>query len=162
MKKYTRQTKILELISKSEVETQEELAEALKNMGIDVTQATISRDIKELRLVKVMSKSGKYKYATIGQSQEGITDRLNKIFENSVVSIDNAMNMIIIKTIPGAAQICASAIDYMGIDEIVGTIAGDDNVFVAVRDMAHVDSVLQEFKNGAQVVAVLVDSHDLE
>ena len=93
-----------------------------------------------------MSKSGKYKYATIGQSQEGITDRLNKIFENSVVSIDNAMNMIIIKTIPGAAQICASAIDYMGIDEIVGTIAGDDNVFVAVRDMAHVDSVLQEFK----------------
>ncbi|HNZ82244.1 MAG TPA: arginine repressor [Sedimentibacter sp.] len=146
MKKYTRQTKILELISKSEVETQEELAEALKNMGIDVTQATISRDIKELRLVKVMSKSGKYKYATIGQSQEGITDRLNKIFENSVVSIDNAMNMIIIKTIPGAAQICASAIDYMGIDEIVGTIAGDDNVFVAVRDMAHVDSVLQEFK----------------
>lgn len=146
MKKYTRQTKILELISKSEVETQEELAEALKNMGIDVTQATISRDIKELRLVKVMSKSGKYKYATIGQSQEGITDRLNKIFENSVVSIDNAMNMIIIKTIPGAAQICASAIDYMGIDEIVGTIAGDDNVFVAVRDMEHVDSVLQEFK----------------
>ena len=146
MKKYTRQTKILELISKSEVETQEELADALKSMGIDVTQATISRDIKELRLVKVMSKSGKYKYATIGQSQEGITDRLNKIFENSVVSIDNAMNMIIIKTIPGAAQICASAIDYMGIDEIVGTIAGDDNVFVAVRDMAHVDLVLQEFK----------------
>ncbi len=146
MKKYTRQTKILELISKSEVETQEELAEALKNMGIDVTQATISRDIKELRLVKVMSKNGKYKYATIGQSQEGITDRLNKIFENSVVSIDNAMNLIIIKTIPGAAQICASAIDYMGVDEIVGTIAGDDNVFVAVRDMAHIDTVLQEFK----------------
>ncbi len=146
MKKYTRQTKILELISKSEVETQEELAEALKNMGIDVTQATISRDIKELRLVKVMSKSGRYKYATIGQSQEGITDRLNKIFENSVVSIDNAMNMVIIKTIPGAAQICASAIDFMGIDEIVGTIAGDDNVFVAIRDMEHVEHVLQEFK----------------
>ncbi|MDD2496061.1 MAG: arginine repressor [Tissierellia bacterium] len=146
MKKYTRQTKILELISKSEVETQEELAEVLKNMGIDVTQATISRDIKELRLVKVMSKSGKYKYATIGQSQEGITDRLNKIFENSVVSIDNAMNMIILKTIPGAAQICASAIDFMGIEEIVGTLAGDDNVFVAVKDMEHVDDVLQEFR----------------
>ena len=146
MKKYTRQTKILELISKSEVETQEELAESLKNMGIDVTQATISRDIKELRLVKVMAKSGKYKYATISQSQEGITDRLNKIFENSVVSIDNAMNIIILKTIPGAAQICASAIDYMGIDEIVETLAGDDNVFVAVRKMEQVDHVLQEFK----------------
>ena len=146
MKKYTRQTKILELISKSEIETQEELAEGLKAMGIDVTQATISRDIKELRLVKVMSKSGKYKYATIGQSQEGITDRLNKIFENSVVSIDNAMNIVVIKTIPGAAQICASAIDYMGIDEIVGTLAGDDNVFVAIRNLEDVDYVLQEFK----------------
>jgi transcriptional regulator of arginine metabolism len=146
MKKYTRQTKILELISKSEVETQEELAEGLKAMGIDVTQATISRDIKELRLVKVMSKSGKYKYATIGQSQEGITDRLNKIFENSIVSIDNAMNIIVIKTIPGAAQICASAIDYMGVDEVVGTLAGDDNVFVAIRTLEDVDYVMQEFK----------------
>lgn len=146
MKKYTRQSKILELISKKEVETQEELAEGLKAMGIDVTQATISRDIKELRLVKVMSKNGKYKYATIGQSQEGITDRLYKIFENSVVSIDNAMNVVVIKTIPGAAQICASAIDYMGVDEIVGTLAGDDTVFVAIRSMESVEYVLQEFK----------------
>lgn len=146
MKKYTRQSKILELISKREVETQEELAEGLKAMGIDVTQATISRDIKELRLVKVMSKNGKYKYATIGQSQEGITDRLYKIFENSVVSIDNAMNIVVIKTIPGAAQICASAIDYMGVDEIVGTLAGDDTVFVAIRNLESVEYVLQEFK----------------
>ena len=146
MKKYTRQTKILELISKKEIETQEELAEGLKAMGIDVTQATISRDIKELRLVKVMSKNGKYKYATIGQSQEGITDRLNKIFENSVVSIDNAMNIIILKTIPGAAQICASAIDYMGVDDIVGTLAGDDTVFVAIRTMDDIENVLEEFK----------------
>jgi transcriptional regulator of arginine metabolism len=146
MKKYTRQTKILELISKREIETQEELAEGLKAMGIDVTQATISRDIKELRLVKVMSKSGKYKYATIGQSQEGITDRLYKIFENSVVSIDNAMNIIVLKTIPGAAQICASAIDYMGVDEIVGTLAGDDTVFVAIRSLESVEYVLDEFK----------------
>lgn len=146
MKKYTRQTKILELISKKEVETQEELAEGLKAMGIDVTQATISRDIKELRLVKVMSKNGKYKYATIGQSQEGITDRLYKIFENSVVSIDNAMNIVVLKTIPGAAQICASAIDYMGVDEIVGTLAGDDTVFVAIRTMEDIEQVLEEFK----------------
>ncbi len=146
MKKYTRQTKILELISKKEVETQEELADGLKAMGIDVTQATISRDIKELRLVKVMSKSGKYKYATIGQNQEGITDRLYKIFENSVVSIDNAMNTIVLRTIPGAAQICASAIDYMGVDDIVGTLAGDDTVFVAIRTVEAVERVLEEFK----------------
>ncbi|HBD63970.1 MAG TPA: arginine repressor [Clostridiales bacterium] len=146
MKKYTRQTKILELISKQEIETQEELADGLKAMNIDVTQATISRDIKELRLVKVMSKNGKYKYATIGQSQEGITDRLYKIFENSVVSIDNAMNIIVLKTIPGAAQICASAIDYMGVEDIVGTLAGDDTVFVAIRSLEKVDYVLDEFK----------------
>ncbi len=146
MKKYTRQTKILELISKQEIETQEELADGLKAMSIDVTQATISRDIKELRLVKVMSKNGKYKYATIGQSQEGITDRLYKIFENSVVSIDNAMNIIVLKTIPGAAQICASAIDYMGVEDIVGTLAGDDTVFVAIRSLEKVDYVLDEFK----------------
>jgi transcriptional regulator of arginine metabolism len=146
MKKYTRQSKILELISRKEIETQEDLADGLKALGIDVTQATISRDIKELRLVKVMSKSGKYKYATIGQSQEGITDRLNKIFENSVVSIEAAVNIIVIKTIPGAAQICASAIDYMGLDEIAGTLAGDDTVFVAIKTTESVQYVLQEFK----------------
>lgn len=146
MKKYTRQSKILELISRKEIETQEELAEGLKFMGIEVTQATISRDIKELRLVKVMAKSGKYKYATISQSREGITDRLNKIFENSVVSIDNAQNIIVIKTIPGAAQICASAIDYMSIDDIVGTIAGDDTIFVVIKDMENIEHVLSEFK----------------
>lgn len=146
MKKYTRQSKILELIAIKEIETQEELADGLKSMGIDVTQATISRDIKELRLVKVMAKSGKYKYATIGQSQEGITDRLNKIFENSVVSIDAAVNIVVIRTIPGAAQICASAIDYMGVDDIAGTLAGDDTVFVVVRNLENVDYVLQEFR----------------
>ena len=146
MKKYTRQSKILELITRKEIETQEELADSLKAMGIDVTQATISRDIKELRLVKVMAKSGKYRYATISQSQEGITDRLNKIFENSVVSIDNALNIVVIRTIPGAAQICASAIDYMGIDDIVGTLAGDDTVFIAIRDLDCIDHVLNEFK----------------
>ncbi|HBB28214.1 MAG TPA: arginine repressor [Clostridiales bacterium] len=146
MKKYTRQSKILELISKREIETQEELAEGLKSMDIDVTQATISRDIKELRLVKTMSKSGKHKYTTIGQSQEGITDRLNKIFENSVVSIDNALNIIVIKTIPGAAQICASAIDYMGLDNLAGTLAGDDTVFVAVKSLESVCEILDEFR----------------
>lgn len=146
MNKYSRQSKILEIITRKEIETQEELSDMLKSLGIDVTQATISRDIKELRLVKVMTKSGKYSYATISQSQEGITERLNKIFENSVVSIDNALNIIIIKTIPGAAQICASAIDYMGIGNIAGSIAGDDTIFVAIKNLENVDSVLTAFK----------------
>ncbi|GEM_PF-3490268 len=93
-----------------------------------------------------MSKSGKHKYTTIGQSQEGITDRLNKIFENSVVSIDNALNIVVIKTIPGAAQICASAIDYMGLDNLAGTLAGDDTVFVAVKSLESVCEILDEFR----------------
>ncbi len=146
MKKYTRQSKILELISKREIETQEELAEGLREMNIEVTQATISRDIKELRLVKTTAKSGKHKYTTIGQSQEGVTERLNKIFENSVVSITNAMNIVVIKTIPGAAPICASAIDFMDIDNMVGCLAGDDTIFVTVKDMEYVEDVLEALR----------------
>ncbi len=146
MKKYTRQLKILEMITSSEIETQEELADGLKSMNIDVTQATISRDIKELRLIKTVSKSGKQKYATIAQSQEGIAERLNKMFENSVVSIDEAMNIIIIKTIPGAAQICASAIDYMGLENVAGTLAGNDSVFVAIKSLEAVSEIMEEFR----------------
>jgi len=134
MKKYTRQTKILELINEKEIETQEELAKELKNAGIEVTQATISRDIKELRLIKVTSKSGKYKYGTIQESQNSISDRLVRIFKNSIITIEISGNLIIIKTIPGAAQICGSAIDSLQFGSIIGSIAGDDTVFIAVRD----------------------------
>jgi len=134
MKKYTRQTKILELINEKEIETQEELAKELKNAGIEVTQATISRDIKELRLIKVTSKSGKYKYGTIQESQNSISDRLVRIFKNSIITIEVSGNLIIIKTIPGAAQICGSAIDSLKFGSIIGSIAGDDTVFIAVRD----------------------------
>ena len=91
MKKYARQSKILELIEKDEIETQEELAEYLKRIDVDVTQATVSRDIRELRLVKVLSNSGKYKYAPINQHNEGTTDRLIKIFKNSIVSLSFAV-----------------------------------------------------------------------
>jgi transcriptional regulator of arginine metabolism len=142
MKKYARQSKILELINEREVETQEDLATALKELGIDVTQATISRDIKELRLIKVTSKTGKYKYGTIEESQNSISDRLVRIFKNSIVSIDSAMSIVVIRTIPGAAQICGSAIDSLQIPEIGGTIAGDDTVFVAVRSLEAVDDII--------------------
>ncbi|MDW7667608.1 MAG: arginine repressor [Bacillota bacterium] len=134
MKKYTRQTKILELINEKEIETQEELAEELKKAGIKVTQATISRDIKELRLIKVTSKTGKYKYGTIQESQNSISDRLVRIFKNSIITIETSGNLVIIKTIPGAAQICGSAIDSLQFSSIVGSIAGDDTVFIAVKD----------------------------
>ena len=142
MKKYTRQSKILEIITEKEIETQEELAEELEKMGIKVTQATISRDIKELRLIKVTSKNGKYKYGTIEESQNSISDRLVRIFKNSIINIDAAGYLIVIKTIPGAAQICGSAIDSLQIPEAAGTIAGDDTVFLAIKDIHAADDII--------------------
>lgn len=146
MNKFTRQAKILEIISSNDIETQDELTGILKNMDIDVTQATVSRDIKELRLVKSIGKSGKNRYSTISQSQEGISERLNKIFENSVISIEDALDMIVIKTIPGAAQICASAIDNMGLECVAGTIAGNNTTFVAIRTEKGKKFLLNEFR----------------
>ncbi|NBI06638.1 arginine repressor [Senegalia massiliensis] len=145
MKKYVRQSKIIDLINHNEIETQEELAKFLRESGIEVTQATVSRDIKELRLVKVMSKAGKYKYAAIGQNQDGITERLVNIFKNSIVSIKVAGHILVLKTIPGAAQISASAIDNLNVKEIIGTIAGDDTVFVAITDVDKIDDILDTF-----------------
>lgn len=146
MKKYARQRKILELIEAYEIETQEELSEHLKRTGIDITQATISRDIKELRLVKVLSKSGKYKYAVMDENIEGATERLIKIFKSSIIGFDIAGYILVIKTLPGAAQVCASAIDTLKVEHVVGTIAGDDTIFIAVSDMKYVDSVVKTFQ----------------
>ncbi|WP_352420037.1 arginine repressor [Proteiniborus sp.] len=145
MKKYARQSKILELIENNEIETQEELADYLKKLGIEVTQATVSRDIRELRLIKVLAKSGKYKYAAMGQNAEGTTDRLIKIFKNSIVSVDIAGHLLVVKTLPGAAQICGSAVDSLGIEEIVGTIAGDDTIFIAISNSNKIEEIREIF-----------------
>lgn len=145
MKKFTRQGKILELIKKYDIETQEELAEHLKNIGITVTQATVSRDIKELRLVKVLTKNGKYKYSVTKNNHEGTTDRLISIFRNSIISIEPAGNIVVIKTLPGAAQISASAVDVLNFTEVVGTIAGDDCIFIAVKDSETAQNVIDRF-----------------
>ncbi len=147
MKKYARQSKILELIDKSEIETQEELAENLKTINIDVTQATVSRDIRELRLVKVLSSSGKYKYAPINNNVEGTSSRLIKIFKNSIVSVSIAGHMLVVKTLPGAAQICASAVDSLGLEDIAGSIAGDDTIFVAISDIDRVKEIASTLKS---------------
>lgn len=146
MKKYARHSKILELIETNEIETQEELADYLKKLGIEVTQATVSRDIRELRLVKILAKSGKYKYAVIGQNAEGTTDRLIKIFKNSIVSVDTAGHLLVVKTLPGAAQVCGSAVDSLGIEEIVGTIAGDDTIFIAISNIDKIDEIREIFR----------------
>ena len=147
MKKYTRQRIILDLIENIEIETQEELADYLLEKGIEITQATISRDIKELRLVKVLTSNGKYKYATIDNQYEGANERLAKILKSSVLSVDRAENIIVIKTLPGAAQVCASAVDNFKIEGIVGTIAGDDTIFIVISRSDMVESALNNIQN---------------
>src|SRR5690348_16425051 len=111
--KYSRHAKILEIIEKNIVEIQDELAEKLKEMGMDVTQATVSRDIKELRLIKVMTEGGGYKYAPFTQSESSISNKLITIFNEAFVSSDYANNIVIVKTLPGMAQASASAVDSL-------------------------------------------------
>lgn len=143
--KYSRHTKILDLIENYEIETQEELAHRLKECGFNVTQATVSRDIKELRLIKVLTKEGRYKYATIKHQESGISDRFVKLFRDSVTSIDSASNMVVIKTLPGAANAAAAALDTLSLKEVVGTLAGDDTIFILVRDESKVAGILEVF-----------------
>ncbi|MGI6705487.1 MAG: arginine repressor [Clostridia bacterium] len=142
-----RHSMILDIIDKMDIETQEELAEELKRRGIDVTQATVSRDIKELRLIKVLSSNGVYKYATIDKAETGVTDRLIRMFSESVLSMDYANNLIVIKTISGSANAAAETIDALKWDEIVGTLAGDNTIFVVVRSEDMVESVIQKFRD---------------
>ena len=132
--KYSRQSKILELTEQFEIETQEELAERLKKAGFEVTQATVSRDIKELRLIKVMTGSGKSKYSALNSKEDStISDKLMSVFNHSFVSSDYANNIVVIKTLPGMAQASAAAVDAMKWSGIVGTIAGDDTLMIVTR-----------------------------
>ncbi len=141
--KYLRHAKIHQLINEHEVETQEELVKLLERENFKVTQATISRDIRELRLIKVLAQNGKYKYASIKEKNEIITDRFIKVFKESVVNIDHAENIVVIKTLPGAGQAAAAALDAIGRDEVVGTLAGDDTIFVVVRTKKDIQQVIE-------------------
>lgn len=132
--KNKRQLKILELIEKNTVETQEELAEKLKLEGFDVTQATISRDIKDLRLSKVLDASGRYKYSSQSHdAADKMQKKLATIFRECVTHIDCARNIVVIKTLNGLASGAAAAIDSMNISQIIGTLAGDDTIFIVFR-----------------------------
>jgi transcriptional regulator of arginine metabolism len=148
--KYARHAKIIELVDHNEIETQEELAHKLISEGFRVTQATVSRDIKELRLIKVLTKSGRYKYASIQQQDAGITDRFVKIFRDSLISIDAAGNIIVIKTLPGAAQAAGAALDALDLKEVVGSLAGDDTIFLVVREVEQVQRVISVFRDMSQ------------
>lgn len=144
--KYTRHAKILEIIENREIETQEELSEELRKLGLNVTQATVSRDIKELRLIKVLAKNGKYKYATLKSQDSVLSDRLIRLFKDSILSIDYSSNIIVLKTIPAAAQAAASAIDAAGLEGIIGSVAGDDTIFVLIKDINKMEETIEKFK----------------
>ena len=144
--KNARQTAILSIIERYDIETQEELANKLRDMGIDVTQATVSRDIKDLRLLKVLSPNGTYKYGTADKAEHGISERLVRIFVDSVLSMNYAENLIVIRTLSGSANAAGEAIDSMRWPEILGTISGDNTIFVAVRSAEEAPVVVEKFQ----------------
>ena len=145
--KAMRHAMILQIIDTMEVDTQEMLADQLIARGIGVTQATISRDIKELRLIKVLSDRGTYRYATAERAEKNISDRMMRIFAESVVSMTEAENLIVIKTLPASANVAAEAIDGLNWNEIAGTLAGENSIFVAVRTRELVPGVMARFQD---------------
>lgn len=133
--KAKRQAKIMEIISTSNVETQEQLLQQLEEAGFSSTQATISRDIKELRIVKELTNFGTYRYTSAARELPNtFSDRLNTIFRECVTSFDYAQNIIVIHTLPGLANAAASALDAMSMSVVLGTLAGDDTVIAIMRD----------------------------
>ena len=148
MVKSQRQAKILEIISTRNVETQEQLLAALQQESFRCTQATISRDIKELRIVKELTSLGTYRYTTSTNEMSGtFSGRLNTIFRECVVGYDYAQNIIVIRTLPGLASAAGSAIDAMSLSLVVGTLAGDDTVMVVMRDNNAAAAFCGEIKN---------------
>lgn len=132
--KLSRHSKILDLIAKYNIDTQEELAKRLAEDGYNVTQATVSRDIKNLKLIKVLDDSGVYKYAQSGTKEATASGKnLNSILVNSVVSVDYALNTVVIKTHSGMAQAVGFVIDSLGFDEILGCVAGDDTILCVTK-----------------------------
>ena len=130
MARSSRQSKILELISTKEIETQDELARELKNANFEITQATISRDIKELGLTKILSSSGKYKYAILGSEQQVVSNKYINIFKECVISAKSALNLVVIKTIKGMGVGVCSFIDKLNLNELMGETYGDDTVML--------------------------------
>lgn len=143
--RYSRQNKIVEIINQYEVDTQEKLAALLRESGYEVTQATISRDIKELQLVKTLSQSGKYKYSVSTSKELPVTDRFVKIFRETVTSVDSSGNLIIVKTLSGCANAAAEALDTSNMPHIKGSIAGDNTFLLIADDPENVPLILDNF-----------------
>ena len=145
--KPNRQAKILQLIETKDIETQEQLLNELEACGFSTTQATISRDIKELRIIKELGSNGIYRYSTASrQSEATSTAKLNSIFRQCVTSCDHAQNIVVIKTMPGMASAACSAIDNMELDMIIGTLAGDDTAFLLLKDASSASALCNDIR----------------
>ena len=144
--KVKRQSKILELIRENDIETQEMLADLLNKAGFNVTQATVSRDIRELKLTKATMQSGKQKSVATAKESSFVTERLNRVFRDGIVSIDYAQNIVVIKTLVGMAMAVAAALDSMENSEIMGTIAGDDTIFCVVKNESKAVKLTENLK----------------
>ncbi len=142
--KISRQSKIIELINKYDIETQEELADRLMKDGYNVTQATVSRDIRELKLTKVAVDGGKQKYIILQKTETGMSEKYTRVLKDGFVSMDRAQNIMVVKTVPGMAMAVAAALDALQISSIVGCIAGDDTVMCAIRSADETIEVMEK------------------
>ncbi len=139
---------IISLINENNIETQQELTAHLSSVGFEVTQATVSRDIKELRLIKKLNKDGRYVYAAGAEGEvSGVTDEMSIILAKSITGVDYALNTVVIKTLAGMAQGAASVLDAMHFSECLGTIAGDDTIFVVTRSEDGAHKLCKKLKN---------------
>lgn len=145
--KNDRQNKILEIISAESIETQEQLLQSLQERGVSSTQATISRDIKQMHLIKVPVGQGVYKYAVSdNRNRLNFAEKLRTIFRESITSVESAQNIVVVKTMPGLASAACAALDDMGITYMVGSLAGDDTAFLVMRDTETATDFCQEIK----------------
>ena len=145
--KVNRHAKIVELINKYQIETQDELAEYLNEAGFKVTQATVSRDIRDLKLTKVPAENGRQKYAVLQSAQNGMTEKYVRILRDGFSSMDMAQNILVLKTVSGMAMAVAAALDAMNWNEIVGCIAGDDTIMCAVRTVDDTILLMKRSRN---------------
>lgn len=148
--RYSRQNKIIELIKNNEIDTQEKLASMLREAGYDVTQATVSRDIKELQLVKTLSSTGKYKYSINKSDDSPVSDRFVKIFRETITSITSSGNIILVKTLSGCANAAGEAIDTSNFEHILGSIAGDNTLLLIADAPENVPEILEIFQKMLQ------------
>ncbi len=144
--KAQRQAKIMEIITDSNIETQEQLLAALQESGFSCTQATVSRDIKELRIVKELTPMGAYRYTAAADKSDVFSSRLNTIFRECVTNYDHAQNIVVIKTMPGLADAACSTVDAMNLSVVVGSLAGDDTALIVMRDNAAAAAFCAEIK----------------